>query len=85
MSPPRVLVTGSAGFLGSYLVPELLRRDFEVVGIDDESKYGPVDRPYDRDPRFTRVVGDARDAGVVRAAEERGMAVVLTGRRHFRH
>jgi nucleoside-diphosphate-sugar epimerase len=65
-----VLVTGSAGFLGSYVVPELLRRDFEVVGLDDESKYGPVARAFDNDPRFTRMVGDARDPAVVRAALE---------------
>ncbi|MFI5046359.1 MAG: NAD-dependent epimerase/dehydratase family protein [Acidimicrobiia bacterium] len=68
MAAERVLVTGTAGFLGSYLVPELLRRGYEVVGVDDESKYGPVERPFDDDPRFTRVVGDARDADVVRAA-----------------
>ncbi|MGQ0668725.1 MAG: bifunctional phosphoribosylaminoimidazolecarboxamide formyltransferase/IMP cyclohydrolase [Actinomycetota bacterium] len=29
--------------------------------------------------------GSVRDDDVLRAAEERGMAVVLTGRRHFRH
>ncbi|HEX9122904.1 MAG TPA: bifunctional phosphoribosylaminoimidazolecarboxamide formyltransferase/IMP cyclohydrolase [Actinomycetota bacterium] len=29
--------------------------------------------------------GSVRDEDVLRAAEERGMAVVLTGRRHFRH
>jgi nucleoside-diphosphate-sugar epimerase len=68
MAAGRVLVTGSAGFLGSYVVPELLRRDFEVVGLDDESKYGPVQRAYDDDPRFTPIVGDAREAAVVRAA-----------------
>jgi len=66
----RVLVTGSAGFLGGYVVPELLARGYEVVGLDDESKYGPVTREYDDDPRFTSVVGDARDAAVVRDAPD---------------
>lgn len=31
----RVLVTGAAGFIGSHLCGELIRRDFEVVGIDN--------------------------------------------------
>lgn len=32
-----VLVTGAAGFIGSHLVDELLRRDFQVVAMDDLS------------------------------------------------
>ncbi|MFI5287264.1 MAG: NAD-dependent epimerase/dehydratase family protein, partial [Candidatus Dormibacteria bacterium] len=35
----RVLVTGSAGFIGGYVVEELLARGYEVVGVDNESKY----------------------------------------------
>ena len=31
----KVLVTGSAGFIGGYLVEELLGRGYEVVGIDN--------------------------------------------------
>ena len=33
-----VLVTGSAGFIGGYVVKELLDRGHEVVGIDNYSK-----------------------------------------------
>jgi len=61
----RVLVTGSAGFIGGYLVQELLDRGHTVVGLDNESKYGPVSRSYDRHPAFRRVLGDARDAALV--------------------
>ena len=34
-----VLVTGSAGFIGGYVVEELLKKNFKVIGVDDYSKY----------------------------------------------
>ncbi|WP_045739591.1 NAD-dependent epimerase/dehydratase family protein [Actinoplanes rectilineatus] len=63
----RVLVTGSAGFIGGYLVQELLGRGHEVVGLDNLSKYGPVAHSYDAHPRFRFVEGDARDTELVGA------------------
>ena len=57
----KVLVTGSAGFIGGYVVEELLDRGYEVVGLDNYSKYGPVQRSYDDHPRYRFVEGDARD------------------------
>jgi UDP-glucose 4-epimerase len=60
-----VLVTGSAGFIGGYVVEELLDRGHAVVGLDDFSKYGPVSRSYDDDPRFRFVKGDARDVDLL--------------------
>ncbi len=57
----KVLVTGSAGFIGGYLVEELLERGYEVVGVDNHSKYGPVTKTYDDHPRYQLVVADAQD------------------------
>ena len=57
----KVLVTGSAGFIGGYIVDELLARGAEVVGLDNLSKYGDVSRSYDDDPRYTFIKGDAKD------------------------
>ena len=57
----RVLVTGSAGFIGGYIVEELLGRGYEVVGIDNLSKYGKVIKSYDSDANYTFVEGDCRD------------------------
>lgn len=61
----RVLVTGSAGFIGGYVVEELLRRDHEVVGIDNYSKYGPVSKSYDTHPAYHFVEGDVRDTNLM--------------------
>jgi UDP-glucose 4-epimerase len=62
----KVLITGSAGFIGGYVVEELLSRDHEVVGLDNLSKYGPVAHSYDQHPNFRFVEGDARDTDLVR-------------------
>lgn len=56
-----VLVTGAAGFIGGYLVQELLDRGHHVVGLDNHSKYGPVAHSYDDHPHYRQVDGDARD------------------------
>jgi UDP-glucose 4-epimerase len=58
----RVLVTGAAGFICGYLVAELLHAGHEVVGVDNFSKYGPIKRSFDTDPRYRLVEGDAKDA-----------------------
>ena len=57
----RVLVTGSAGFIAGYLVDELLETGHEVVGVDNFSKYGRVEKSYQSHPRYTFVEGDAKD------------------------
>ncbi len=57
----KVLVSGSAGFIGGYVCEELLRRGYAVVGVDDFSKYGKVKKSYDDHPDYQLVEGDARD------------------------
>ena len=57
----KVVVTGSAGFIGGYIVEELLRQGYSVVGVDNYSKYGPVTKSYDNDPNYELVVGDVQD------------------------
>ena len=51
----KVLVTGSQGFIGSYLCSELLSSGYEVVGVDNYSKYGALVRPHDASPNFTLI------------------------------
>jgi nucleoside-diphosphate-sugar epimerase len=71
----RVLVSGSAGFIGGYVTGELLRRGYEVLGIDDFSKYGRMPSPHEGDPAFSFVEGDAADAEL--------MTSLLAGCDHF--
>ena len=52
---------GSAGFIGGYVVKELLDRGHEVIGLDNYSKYGPVNRSYGEQSGYRFVEGDARD------------------------
>jgi nucleoside-diphosphate-sugar epimerase len=61
----RVLVSGSSGFIGGYVVQELLARGHSVVGIDNHSKYGRVAHSYDDHPQYRLVEGDARDVGLM--------------------
>jgi nucleoside-diphosphate-sugar epimerase len=57
----KVFITGSSGFIGGYVVEELLNRGHDVVGLDNFSKYGRVSKSYDSHPSYTLVEGDARD------------------------
>jgi UDP-glucose 4-epimerase len=61
----RILVTGAAGFICGYLVPELLDAGHEVIGIDDFSKYGRLSKSYDDHPLYQFVEGDARNVGLL--------------------
>lgn len=57
----KVLVSGSAGFIGGYVVEELLSRGYVVVGIDNYGKYGKVEKSYDDHPDYTFYEDDVRD------------------------
>jgi UDP-glucose 4-epimerase len=57
----KILVTGSEGFIGGYLVEELLANGYEVVGLDNFSKYGEIEHASRHNPRYHLVRGDAKD------------------------
>ena len=61
----RVLITGAAGFICGYLVPELLEAGHDVIGVDNFSKYGRVAKSYDGHPRYRFVEGDAKDVALL--------------------
>ncbi|MFN8026212.1 MAG: NAD(P)-dependent oxidoreductase [Acidimicrobiia bacterium] len=65
MTDQKVLVSGSSGFIGGYIVEDLLGRGYTVVGIDNFSKYGKVEKSYDDNPNYTLVEGDCQDVDLM--------------------
>ena len=57
----KILITGSQGFIGSYLCSDLLDKGYSVIGVDNFSKYGPVARPHDDHPDFDLLEMDVLD------------------------
>lgn len=44
----KILVTGAAGFIGYHLCEALLKRNIDVIGLDNINDYYDVDLKYDR-------------------------------------
>lgn len=60
-----VLVTGAAGYVGSVLVPELLKEECRVIALDSFLYQQTSLLDCCHDPNLTLVRGDARDRGLV--------------------
>jgi len=60
-----VVISGSAGFIGGYVVQELLEHGYRVTGVDNHSKYGKVARAYDDHPDYRLVEADVQDTDLM--------------------
>jgi len=71
------LVTGGAGFIGSHLVRQLLKEDYNVVVLDNFC-FGKIENIRDclNDERFEVIKGDVRNKKFVSKALENVEAVV---------
>jgi nucleoside-diphosphate-sugar epimerase len=65
----RILITGSAGMLGSTMVRHLVRKGHEVLGVD-------VRPSLDQGPEWRHHIGDVRDAALMTKATAGVSAVV---------
>jgi len=61
----KILVTGAAGYIGSILVPELLKKGYEVIAIDNfmYNQASLLDCCYDK--KLTIIRGDTRDKELI--------------------
>lgn len=64
----KICVTGAKGFIAGYLIEELLRHNWHVIGIDNLSKYGAVRKSYDDHPNYKFLQGDAKDVELMKDA-----------------
>jgi nucleoside-diphosphate-sugar epimerase len=60
-SEMKILVTGASGFVAGYLIEELLNHGYEVIGTDNFSKYGRLEKSYDHHPNYRFVEGDVKE------------------------
>jgi dTDP-L-rhamnose 4-epimerase len=67
----KILITGGAGFIGSHVADELLKRGYRVRVLDNLSPqvHDPdTIRPNYLDPEIELMIGDVRDADAVKRA-----------------
>lgn len=57
----KVLVTGSEGFIGGYIVKELLSQGYMVYGIDNLSKYGEIIRNHSENENYKFFDNDVKN------------------------
>src|SRR5271155_1564804 len=62
----RILVTGGAGYVGTVLVPLLLREGHEVTILDSLMYQGEVLLPFFSIPNFKFIKGDVRDKRILK-------------------
>jgi nucleoside-diphosphate-sugar epimerase len=61
----KILVTGAAGYIGSILVPTLLKNGYEVIAVDNfiYNQASLLDCCHDK--KLTIIRGDARDKELI--------------------
>ncbi len=75
----KVLLTGSQGFIGTYICNEFLKNGYEVVGVDNFSKYGKVTRAHDNNPNFKLYEINVLDEEFLTVVENEKPDFILAG------
>lgn len=60
-----VLWTGDRGFIAGYAIQKLLDSGYKIIGVDNNWKYGPVERTFDKHQNYKHFFGDAKDVRII--------------------
>jgi len=75
----KILLTGSQGFIGTYVCLELLNKGYGVVGVDNYSKYGKVVRPHDNHKNFKFYEFDVLNSEFLELVEQEKPDMIIAG------
>lgn len=75
----KILLTGSQGFIGSYICNELLNNGYSVVGVDNFSKYGRLSRPHDSHENFKLIEMDVLNPKFVNVVVNQKPDMIIAG------
>ena len=75
----KILLTGSQGFIGTYVCLELLNKGYDVVGVDNYSKYGKVVRPHDNHKNFKFYEFDVLSSEFFELVEQEKPNIIIAG------
>jgi UDP-glucose 4-epimerase len=74
-----ILVTGSQGFIGTYVCQELLNHNYNVIGIDNFSKYGKITRAHDKHENFQLIEEDCSKSEFVDKVKDIKFDYIIAG------
>jgi nucleoside-diphosphate-sugar epimerase len=75
----KVVVTGSQGFIGSYICAELLSNGYKVIGFDNYQKYGRVHRAHDNHPNFKLYELNVLDSEFLQVVDQEQPNFIIAG------
>ena len=75
----KILLTGSQGFIGSYICNELLNKGYKVIGVDNYQKYGKISRPHDNHPNFKLYIENVLSDEFLKIVEKEQPYQIIAG------
>jgi nucleoside-diphosphate-sugar epimerase len=75
----KILLTGSQGFIGSYICSNLLDKGYQVVGVDNFSKYGKLTRSHDIHNNFTLYEMDVLSSNFLDMVKKEKPDIIIAG------